>query len=126
MKRIIGYTDSVNECDCCGKTELKGTYCVEIDGVELYYGSVCAFKNHGITLDEQKEAKDKFTKAQKNKKLYDLHIAPLKAQLQERLTAGFTTDYDNLTDLAKRLYNNIESEYNRVIEVKAKKYKIAL
>ena len=43
MKTIIGYTDSINECDCCGKTELKGTYCIDLDGVELYYGSVCAF-----------------------------------------------------------------------------------
>lgn len=49
---IIGYTDSITECECCGKTNLKGTYCLEIDGEEFYYGSVCAFKNHGVTLDE--------------------------------------------------------------------------
>lgn len=62
MKRIIGYTDSVQECECCGKTELKGTYCLEIDGVELYYGSVCAFKVHGVSDDEKKEAVTKFKK----------------------------------------------------------------
>lgn len=126
MTTIIGYTDSINECDCCGKTELKGTYCVEVDGVELYYGSVCAFKNHGITIEEQKEAKAKFTKEQKNKKLYDLHIAPLKAQLSDRLDNAFTTTYENLTDLAKKIYHQIESDYNRVIEAKAKQYKIAI
>jgi hypothetical protein len=61
MKTIIGYTDSINECDCCGKTNLKGTYCIDLDGVELYYGSVCAFKNHGVTIEEQKELKKEYT-----------------------------------------------------------------
>ncbi len=61
MTTIIGYTDSINECDCCGKVDLKGTYCVEVDGVEFYFGSVCAFKNHGIGYKSQKEAKKVFT-----------------------------------------------------------------
>lgn len=47
--RIIGFTDSVNECDCCGKQNLKGTYCIEIDGNEFYYGSTCAVRNLGTT-----------------------------------------------------------------------------
>ncbi len=62
MKKIIGYTDSVTECECCGKVDLKGTYCLEIDGVELYYGSVCAFKAHGITKEDQSIARAKFSK----------------------------------------------------------------
>jgi hypothetical protein len=126
MKTIIGYTDSINECDCCGKTELKGTYCIDLGGVELYYGSVCAFKSHGLTTDEQKELKAAFTKEQKNKKLYDLHITPIKLQLSTRLENAFTTNYENLTDLAKKIYHQIEADYNRVIEAKAKKYKITL
>jgi len=40
--KIIGFTDKVNECDCCGKTGLKGTYCISIEGNELYYGVSCA------------------------------------------------------------------------------------
>ena len=67
-----------------------------------------------------------FTKEQKNKKLYDLHIAPIKEQLSARLENAFTTNYENLTDLAKKIYHQIEGDYNRVIENKAKKYKIAL
>lgn len=123
---IIGYTDSVNECDCCGKTELKGTYCMEIDGEELYYGSVCAFKNHGLSVYSQKELKKAFTKEQKNKALYAAHILPLKKQLTDKLEGSFTTDYENLTGLAKRLYDQMVSCYNSVIEARAKKYKIAL
>jgi hypothetical protein len=49
--KIIGFTDSVNECDCCGKQNLKGTYCVNIDGKEFYYGSKCA--SNAIGLDER-------------------------------------------------------------------------
>lgn len=126
MKTIIGYTDSITECECCGKVDLKGTYCLDIDGVELYYGSVCAFKHHGVTIEEQKEAKAKFTKEQKNAKLYNMHIAPLKAEMADRLQNGFTTNYENLTELAKKVYHQIESEYNRCIELRAKKYKIAI
>lgn len=43
--RIIGFTDSINECDCCGKTELKGVYVIadELDN-ELYFGRICGAK----------------------------------------------------------------------------------
>jgi hypothetical protein len=53
--KIIGFTDKVTDCDCCGKTGLKGTYCVSIDGNEFYYGSTCATKNTGITSETIKK-----------------------------------------------------------------------
>jgi hypothetical protein len=115
MKTIIGYTDSITECECCGKINLKGTYCLDIDGEEFYYGSVCAFKNHGVTYDEQKDLKENFTKAKKNEKLIEIHINPIRLELQSILTKriGFNND-------------SYVKEYNRVIELRAKKYKIAL
>jgi len=126
MTTIIGYTDSITECDCCGKIDLKGTYCVDVDGVELYFGSVCAFKNHGFTKEEQRQAKAKFIKEQKNKSLYAQHIAPLEAQLSEKLKNGFTVEYENLTDIAKKVYHQIEFGYKNAIELTEKKYKISL
>lgn len=53
--RIIGFTDSVNECDCCGKTDLKGTYVMadEMDN-ELYFGVVCGAKANGQSVEELK------------------------------------------------------------------------
>ncbi len=126
MTTIIGYTDSITECECCGKTELKGTYCIDIDGTELYYGSTCAFKNHDISIENQKIAKSNFTKAQKNKMLYNTHIAPLEIQKKERLENSFSVECEFLTSLAKRLYIQMEDEYNRVIILTSKKYKIAL
>lgn len=67
MKKIIGFTDQITECECCGKTNLKGTYCLEIDGSELYYGSSCAFKTHGITQEEQRAELSKFKAIKKTK-----------------------------------------------------------
>lgn len=49
--KIIGFTDKVNECDCCGRTELKGTYCIYIDGNEFYYGSSCASNTIKVSSD---------------------------------------------------------------------------
>ena len=53
--KIIGFTDKVNECDCCGKTELKGTYCIYIDGNEFYYGSTCASNTIKVSSDDIKK-----------------------------------------------------------------------
>lgn len=53
--KIIGFTDKVNECDCCGRTELKGTYCISIDGNEFYYGSSCATKKGVDKVELKKE-----------------------------------------------------------------------
>lgn len=44
--RNLGFTDEVTSCDCCGKTDLKGTYCIENlqTGDIMYFGCVCAAK----------------------------------------------------------------------------------
>lgn len=67
--RIIGYTDFRNECDCCGKTDLKGTYVMadEFDN-ELYFGVTCGAKVAGIST---KEFKAEATEIKKRVKLTD-------------------------------------------------------
>lgn len=54
--RIIGYTDQINECDCCGKAELKGTYVMadEMDN-EMYFGKVCGAKHANWSMSEFSE-----------------------------------------------------------------------
>lgn len=52
--KIIGFTDTVKDCDCCGKSDLKGTYAIEIEGNEFYYGSVCASKAINVDVKEIK------------------------------------------------------------------------
>jgi hypothetical protein len=64
--RIIGFTDSVNECDYCGKTGLKGTFVMADDSNnEFYYGSSCGAKASGQTDLEFKESFKKITFDQK-------------------------------------------------------------
>ncbi len=67
--KIIGFTDKVNECDCCGRTELKGTYCISIDSNELYYGVTCAANAVGST---SKDIKEQVKKIDLEKNIHDL------------------------------------------------------
>ncbi|MGC0155724.1 hypothetical protein ACPRNU_24960 [Chromobacterium vaccinii] len=48
MFTILGYEEAVNSCDCCGKSELKGTFAVQREnGDILYFGSVCVTRHTG-------------------------------------------------------------------------------
>lgn len=42
MISYLGVEDSVNTCDCCGKSNLKKTVALDIDGVKFNYGVICA------------------------------------------------------------------------------------
>ena len=120
MKKIIGYTDSINECDCCGKTELKGTYCIELDGDELYYGSVCAFKAQGLTMDEQKDLRAALSKQKKNNALIEKHITPMVAEYTAKIKAWGTDAFS-----LKRI-ESLERSLADMIQYKCKKYKIEI
>lgn len=62
MHTILGIEDSVNTCDCCGKTGLKFTIAVDMSGKVLHYGSVCATRHTGKESKVvRKEAKDAMT-----------------------------------------------------------------
>ena len=44
--KLLGITDCVNECDCCGKTDLKCTVAFRTEDCQIvYYGRTCA-TNH--------------------------------------------------------------------------------
>lgn len=59
--RVLGFEEAINTCDCCGKTNLKGTFAVErADGEILHYGSVCVTRHTGkapkVVRQEAKDA----------------------------------------------------------------------
>lgn len=56
MIKILGTDDSVNSCECCGKTGLKYTIVVEVDGVVMHYGSTCATRHTGMKSGQIKKA----------------------------------------------------------------------
>ncbi len=47
--KLVGITDEITTCDCCGKTNLKKTFAVmDDDGNVNYYGSECYARLMGI------------------------------------------------------------------------------
>lgn len=44
MTKFLGITDEITGCDCCGKTNLKRTVVLDIDGEVVHYGCDCASK----------------------------------------------------------------------------------
>lgn len=58
--RVLGFEEAITTCDCCGKTNLKGTVAVErADGDILHYGSVCVTRHTNKTAKVvRKEARD--------------------------------------------------------------------
>ena len=49
---ILGTDDSVTTCDCCGKSNLKSTIIVSVDGEVMHYGSTCATRHTGMRHPE--------------------------------------------------------------------------
>ena len=39
---ILGTTNDITTCECCGKTNLKKTVVLDVDGAVLHYGIDCA------------------------------------------------------------------------------------
>jgi hypothetical protein len=112
--KIIGFTDSVNDCDCCGRSELKGTYCVSIDGNEFYYGVTCASKHTGLN---DKEIKSEVKKIN-NIKGFDLLMAESKNEytklkvLDQAIKKGYSKDEFFLKHGA--LDNDFSSQWQNV------------
>jgi len=80
MFKILGTDDAVNTCDCCGKSNLKSTVIVDVDGEVLHYGSVCATRHTKLTAREiktaiQSEQDGRVMAAQKEFKASAEHIA---------------------------------------------------
>lgn len=77
--KILGLTDAVNTCDCCGKKNLKRTVAVEQnDGGIEYYGVICASNKHlNKTLSQIR------SEAQENKESYCKSLARKASKTQE-------------------------------------------
>lgn len=60
--RVLGSDDSVHTCDCCGKSNLKVTFAIEMieTGEILRYGSVCVTRNTGRKKGELNRMKEAY------------------------------------------------------------------
>lgn len=80
--KIFGWTDEVTACDCCGKTDLSGTFGVELEGGDtVNYGSVCVVRNLGFA------SRKEFNKAMKRDQ--DARAKAARVRFQN------TTEYHN-------------------------------
>lgn len=52
--RILGISDEVNTCDCCGRSNLKATVEILFDDADepLYYGRTCAARHVHVKVVE--------------------------------------------------------------------------
>jgi len=89
-KRVLGWEDGFNECDCCGKTGLKGTYACELEGGDIvHYGSTCVYYNTGLNQKEVKSQIDHEMKFQTNE-VYNL----INNNIQITLLKSYLTKLD--------------------------------
>lgn len=59
MPRALYIDDTVDTCDCCGKTDLKKTVAISLDdGAIVHYGTTCAARNIG---KDQRQIKQEIT-----------------------------------------------------------------
>ena len=89
MSKALGTDDSINTCDCCGKSGLKFTVVIEKDDGEIvHYGQVCAQRNTGkdrktIHSEIRQEEARKIKAARDEYQATPEHIA-YRAKLAER------------------------------------------
>ena len=92
MFQILGTDDAVNACDCCGKSGLKRTVVVLVDGETLHYGSTCATRHTGLTgkeiTAEIKAARDGRVAAATKELRGSAEYLALEARLAEARRAG--------------------------------------
>lgn len=67
VMKVLGFTDEITTCDCCGKRNLKGSFAIETNAGEIvHYGSVCVGRAYGSKQAKQiKFAAEKIALAQK-------------------------------------------------------------
>lgn len=89
MSKALGTDDSINTCDCCGKSGLKFTVTIELDSGEIaHYGSTCATRNTGkkqsqISSEIKAEHESKCAAAAAELKASAEYVALL-AKMQQR------------------------------------------
>ena len=90
--------DSINTCDCCGRTELKVTVAMQLDcGGILHYGRTCAARNSGKTsqqITKEVRAQRDIAFGRASNRLADLRRtgAEMTRQLIREVCAEFRAD----------------------------------
>ena len=114
MKTIL-FTDSVNTCECCGKTDLKGTYLVSDESNEYYYGSTCVKRNLKITQSDLTKQINKSTKERKEKAYLEFTLSALNEEYNKALNSNYEYGDDFYLNTVKPLSNKIRLFKNEIL-----------
>lgn len=108
--KVLGYTDEIIACDCCGKSNLRGTFGVETDaGDVLHYGSVCVNRVYGKTRGNGiKFIAEQMRKAQAG--TWDAAI--------DRLSRGMLQPFIGIKADGKMAWSNSRAEMAAIVAIK--------
>lgn len=98
--KVLGHTDEVTTCDCCGRSNLKGTVALEsADGLAIvHYGVVCAARATGKTARAIKRAAD-YADAMARQEAAKTWVVKAISQVTDAVVAEF-----RVTEAAARAY----------------------
>jgi hypothetical protein len=114
MATINGFTDKHNTCDCCGKSELKGTYSVTINDNEFFYGSTCVKRNLGLNNTEfiAKQKADKAAKENAARIEFKSLTSELEKELSKYDWISDEKQFDAISNEIYKIKKSIQSKYN--------------
>jgi hypothetical protein len=97
---VLGFTEEVQSCECCGRTDLKGTVALERNDGEgiVYYGVVCAAKAQGYTKKYTEDLVKASIKEAQAKAAAEIRANPVYAEYEAFMAA---TDKE-LEDIAQK------------------------
>ena len=106
--QILGFTEERTTCDRCGRSELKGTYTIDVEGVELNLGSSCISKRFEMT---EKEVRN-FVSSEKKRlqSEYQSKRNAIENEMNEALEGvDFWEDYDKFCEIEKPFKKRLEA-----------------
>ena len=107
--QILGFTEEQSTCDRCGRSELKGTYAIDVNGAILYLGSSCIAHRFEMTKSEV----TKFITSEKKRIDKEKRAKILKIQL-ERIKATEGLNMLNNYDLFMKIAKPFDDEINKI------------
>lgn len=111
--KVLGYTTDFNQCECCGKSNLKGTVSIlDLNSeVVLHFGTVCAVNaNKYDDLNALKLAKTEINSIVKARK-QSTHFAW--GQIAKLKITKIETEIDRITNHYLRFMDAKENRFKR-------------
>ncbi len=125
--QIIGTTDDVDTCDCCGRINLKKTVILKDaeSGEEVYFGTECAAKALNWAIQEVTKTAKSETENIKRQIEFQIRVHPLMIQMDreinemnkkqipfsERLASGCFKRYNEWKTIARQ---EVEARFPKV------------